>query len=174
MKRSELEHIIRASAANADTDEIVVIGSQAILGTIPNPPSELCESIEADVFPKKKPEDSILVDGAIGENSIFHQTFGYYAHGVDQDTAVLPEGAFGRLVPILNENTRGSTGWCLELHDLAVSKLVAGREKDILFVSAMLKHKLISPNVIHERLKMTLNKEKAQLAEERFSRMIRN
>ena len=131
MKRTGLEHIIRASAANADTDEIVVIGSQAILGTIPDPPRELCESIESDVFPMQKPEDSILIDGAIGENSIFHKTFGYYAHGIGKDTAVLPEGAFNRLVPLSNTNTRGSTGWCLELHDLAVSKLVAGREKDI-------------------------------------------
>lgn len=171
MKRSDLEHIIRASAANAGTDEIVIVGSQAILGTIPNPPGELCESIEADVFPKKRPEDSILIDGAIGENSMFHQTFGYYAHGVGRDTAVLPEGAFDRLVPLSNENTRGSTDWCLELHDLAVSKLAAGREKDILFVSAMLKHKMISADTVRERLKMTANKEKALLAEQRFSRM---
>jgi len=38
MKRADLEHIIRAAAANADTDEIVVIGSQAILGTFSDPP----------------------------------------------------------------------------------------------------------------------------------------
>ena len=171
MKRSDLEHIIRASSANADTDEIVIVGSQAILGTIPDPPGELCESMEADVFPKKKPKDSILIDGAIGENSIFHQTFGYYAHGVGRDTAVLPEGAFTRLVPVSNENTRGNTGWCLELHDLAVSKLVAGREKDIAFVSAMLKHKLIRADTVRERLEMTTDKEKALLAEQRFGRM---
>ena len=152
MKRIDLEHIIRAAAANADTDEIVVIGSQAILGTIPNPPDELCESIEADVFPKRNPDDAILIDGAIGENSVFHGTFGYYAHGIGPETAVLPEGAFDRLVPVRNENTRGSTGWCLELHDLAVSKLVAGREKDLLFVSAMLRHKLIDAGIVRERL----------------------
>jgi hypothetical protein len=32
MKRSELEHLIRAAGAIADDREIVVIGSQSVLG----------------------------------------------------------------------------------------------------------------------------------------------
>ena len=172
MKRAELEHIIRAAAANADSDEIVIIGSQAILGSIPDPPAELCESIEADVFPKQKPEASILIDGAIGEESVFHRTFGYYAHGVGPDTAVLPAGALDRLVPIRNENTKGNTGWCLEPHDLAASKLVAGREKDIAFVSAMLKHEVINASSLRERLTMIPDRERAALAERRLAGII--
>jgi len=35
MNRQQLEHIIRAAAANADVEDIVVIGSQAILGKHP-------------------------------------------------------------------------------------------------------------------------------------------
>ena len=156
MKRSELEHIIRASAGNADTDEIVIIGSQAILGTFPDAPEELLQSIEADVYPKADPSRSILIDGAIGERSFFHETFGYYAHGVSEETAVLPEGWKQRLVAVCNENTRGATGWCLEVHDLAVSKLVAGREKDIDYVSAMLRHQLVKLETVRERLASTL------------------
>jgi hypothetical protein len=38
MKRSELEHVIRAAATIAEDDEIVVIGSQAILGQFPDEP----------------------------------------------------------------------------------------------------------------------------------------
>lgn len=102
---------------------------------------------------------------------MFHQTFGYYAHGVGEDTAILPEGAFGRLVPVSNENTRGNTGWCLELHDLAVSKLIAGREKDIAFVSAMVKHKLVKADTIRERIMLVASKEKAALAQVRFKRI---
>src|SRR3954447_12412992 len=82
VNRSELEHVIRAAAAHAGTGEVIIIGSQAILGTYPDAPSELLRSIEADVFPKDRPADSILIDGAMGELSTFHQTFGYYAHGV--------------------------------------------------------------------------------------------
>lgn len=56
MNRTQLEHIIRAAAGNADTTEIVVIGSQAILGTYPDAPQELLVSMEADVFPPRVPE----------------------------------------------------------------------------------------------------------------------
>ncbi len=135
MKRSQLEHLIRASADIADVDEIVVIGSQAILGQFPDAPAELLVSVEADVFPLGHPERSDLIDGSIGEGSPFHATFGYYAQGVDESTAVLPRGWKQRLVPIRNENTRGVTGLCLELHDLLIAKYVAGRDKDRRFTA---------------------------------------
>lgn len=64
-----------------------------------------------------------MVDGAIGELSDFHQTFGYYAHGVDQTTAILPEGWMDRLIRVENENTGGAIGWCLEAHDLAANRI---------------------------------------------------
>ena len=154
MNRLQLEHIIRASAGNADAREIVVVGSQAILGAYPDAPAELLESMEADVFPKDCPAKAILIDGAIGERSIFHETFGYYAHGVDPSTAVLPQGWRDRLIRVENENTRGAIGWCLEEHDLAVSKLAAGREKDFVFVGALLRHGLVSLDVLRERVEL--------------------
>jgi hypothetical protein len=67
VNRLQLEHIIRAAAGNADTRDIVIVGSQAILGTYPDAPQELTRSLEADVFPKENPRDAILIDGAIGE-----------------------------------------------------------------------------------------------------------
>lgn len=86
-------------------------------------------SLDADVFPRYAPDKSDLIDGAIGELSMFHETYGYYAHGIDDTTATLPAGWANRLVPINNENTGGAIGWCLDVHDLALSKLVAGRDK---------------------------------------------
>lgn len=65
MKRSQLEHIIRASANIAEDDEIIVIGSQAILAQFPDAPAELLVSNEADVYPKNRPERSDLIDGSI-------------------------------------------------------------------------------------------------------------
>lgn len=132
--------------------EIIVIGSKSILGSFPNAPAELTMSMEADVFPKEAPERSILIDGAIGELSLFHETFGYYAHGVDETTARLPDGWKHRLVKVSNENTRGAIGWCLEPHDLAVSKLVAGREKDLSFVASLLRNRMVAMTLIRERL----------------------
>ncbi|HXT21630.1 MAG TPA: hypothetical protein VN923_12840 [Thermoanaerobaculia bacterium] len=49
MTRDQLEHVIRAAAVIASDDEIVVIGSQAILGQYPDAPAELLVSVEADV-----------------------------------------------------------------------------------------------------------------------------
>jgi hypothetical protein len=105
MKRSELEHVIRAASAIKLLDEFVIIGSQALLGEYPDEPEDLLVSVEVDLYPRAKPEDSDLVDGTIGEDSAFHDTYGYYAHGVGPETATLPSGWEGRLVPVKNENT---------------------------------------------------------------------
>jgi hypothetical protein len=152
MKRRDLEHVIRAAADIADDDEIVVIGSQAILGQYPDAPPELCVSVEADVYPKNKPGRADLIDGSIGEGSPFHETYGYYAQGVGETTALLPSGWRDRLVPVKNENTRGATGWCLEAHDLVLSKYAAGREKDDRFVRAALAARLVKAETLLERL----------------------
>ena len=154
MNRAALEHVLRAAAAIADERDFVVIGSQAILGQFPHAPDALLVSIEADIYPRQAPAKSDLIDGAIGELSMFHQTFGYYAHGVDETTATLPAGWVDRLVPFANHNTGGATGWCLEVHDLAVSKLVAGREKDLDFVCVLVRERMVDPAVLQERVTM--------------------
>jgi hypothetical protein len=139
MKRSELEHIIRAAGSIANDSEIVVIGSQSILGQFPDAPASLLVSAEADVFPMHHPQLSDLIDGSIGEGSPFHEMYGYYAQGVDDKTATLPSGWRERLVRINNPNTIGVTGLCLEVHDLAISKYVAGRDKDREFTRELAK-----------------------------------
>ncbi len=111
MKRAELEHVIRAAAATVNQRDIVVIGSQAILGSLSQPSAILMQSAEADVFPKEAPQLSIVIDGAIGELSLFHSTFGYYAHGVDETTAILPNGWRERLVRLETPAMLGAVGW---------------------------------------------------------------
>jgi len=164
MQRAQLEHIIRAAAGITGGNKFVVVGSQAILGQFPNPPGELLVSAEADVFSLRDPKDADLIDGSIGEGSPFHQTFGYYAHGVAEQTAVLPDGWKDRLIPVSNENTGDATGLCLEVHDLAVSKLVAGREKDLDFVGALLRHGLASSEHMERRLDSTILSEEQRAA----------
>jgi hypothetical protein len=152
MNRAALEHILRAASALVDMRDFVVIGSQAILGQFPQAPARLLVSIEADVYPRDAPNRSDLIDGAIGELSLFHQTFGYYAHGVDDTTAVLPTGWTERLIPLANANTGGATGWCLEAHDLAASKLVAGREQDVRFVRVLLQEGIVDAATLDARV----------------------
>lgn len=154
MKRAEFEHVLRA-AADVTKDDIVVIGSQAILAQYPDPPAALTESIEADVFPRNNPERADEIDAAIGDGSRFHETYGYYGHGVGPELAIAPEGWEERLVRLdvpAVVSARGSvTAWCLEAHDLVLAKLAAGRERDSEFAQAALRHGLVDPRELRTR-----------------------
>jgi hypothetical protein len=152
MTRAALEHVLRAASAVSNEKDIVVIGSQAILGQFPEAPADLLSSIEVDVYPRDAPDKSDVIDGALGELSAFHEAFGYYAHGVDHTTAVLPEGWANRLVRVESASTGWAVGWCLEVHDLAVSKLIAGRDKDVEFVAVLIRERMIDARVVEARI----------------------
>lgn len=154
MKRQQLEHILRAAAIIIECDEIVVIGSQAVLASHANASGALAESIEADVFTFRSPKDAEIIDGSIGEHSMFHRTFGYYAHGVGIDTATLADGWRDRLIRIGVALPGGGQvrGLCLEPSDLAVSKIAAGRDKDLRFVRELLDQRVSDRSTIENRL----------------------
>jgi hypothetical protein len=171
VRRVDLEHVIRAAAEIANDDEIIVVGSQAILGSFPDAPDELLVSMEADVYPKNRPDRSDLIDGSIGEGSPFHEAYGYYAQGVDETTAILPHGWHERLVPVRNEKMRGKTGWCLDPHDLVVSKTIAGREKDLFFLEGAARHRLVGLELLLARLAETeVDEARRKLAVDRLRR----
>lgn len=148
MKRAELEHIPRAWKGTTGETEFVIIGSQAILGRHPDAPRVLRQSMEADIYPKHRPELSPEIEGSLGRYSQFDLTFGYHADGVSPDTATLPTGWESRLVKVENENTNGAIGWCLDPHDIAFSKLAARREKDFAYVAALIRHKLVKASKV--------------------------
>ena len=51
MRRQELEHLIRAAAAITDQTEIMIIGSQSILGVVPEAPAQnFCEHARDRVY----------------------------------------------------------------------------------------------------------------------------
>ena len=166
MKRSDLEHVLRASKGVTGEAEFIVIGSQCILGPHPDAPKILRQSLEADLYPKQRPELSELIEGSLGRYSQFNLTFGYYADGVSPQTATLPKGWETRLVKVCNENTGGAIGWCLEPHDLAYSKLAARREKDLAFVRELLRHHLARQTVLSRLIANTEDEElRTKLAE---------
>jgi hypothetical protein len=166
MKRHELEHVIRA-AADITGDEIVVVGSQAVLGQFPDAPEELLVSLEADVYPRSDPSRADEIDGAIGDGSAFHETYGYYAHGVGPETPIAPAGWEDRLIPVPVALRGGGTsmGWCLEVHDLMLSKLAAGREHDLEFVRAALGARLVEPQQLHSRIELMPESHREQTRE---------
>ena len=87
------------------------------------------------------------------------------------DTATLPRGWQRRLVRVDNPNTNGYAGLCLEVHDLAISKYVAGREKDREFTRQLARHDLIDRTTLLERLAVTkLDPAVARLVKGRIAR----
>ncbi|GAB2952177.1 hypothetical protein GCM10027280_45720 [Micromonospora polyrhachis] len=157
MRREQLEHVLRSACQIAGDPDVLVIGSQSVLGAIPESrlPLEATASMEVDVAFFNDPDDQKAdqVDGAIGEFS-FHEMNGYYAQGVSVSTATLPEGWQDRLVLVESQSTQPGRGYTLEPHDCVVSKLVAGREKDYAFADALIRAGLIEPAVVAERIEM--------------------
>jgi hypothetical protein len=67
---------------------------------------------------------------------------------------VLPAGWEDRAEILDRPDSRPGFARCLEPHDLVVSKLVAGREKDISFATALIEHGFVAVETLHERAEM--------------------
>lgn len=134
MHRRQFEHLIAAAAEVSREREIVVIGSQAILGSVDEPPASMLLSMEADVYPLQDPGKAIEIEGSLGDGSPFQGMNGYYAHGVGPETAKAPAGWEERLVrveiPARVGQDSGAIALCLDVHDLILAKCVAGRDRD--------------------------------------------
>jgi hypothetical protein len=155
VNREAFDHAVRAAGAVLGEDEILVIGSQALHASVQQDlPPEAERSVEADVAALDDPDDrkADLIDGSIGEASMFHESFGYYAQGVSQVTALAPSGWRDRLVRYESPATNGVVAWCLEVHDLWLSKAAAMRPKDVEFCAALLDRGLVDAAVLRARL----------------------
>lgn len=165
MRREQLEHAIRTACQIIGHDEVIVVGSQAILGTYDETrlPAAATMSIEVDVLPiadtnAETARLADLIEGIAGELSPFEELHGFSIDGVDLDTAALPDGWRARLVRVQNANTAAPggqpcfTGWCLDKEDLCVAKLIAFRQKDRNFVAALLRADLVDADLIATRL----------------------
>jgi hypothetical protein len=154
MNRRQLEHAIRAACEVSGDSEIWIFGSQAILGQFPDAPEDLRASIEVDVQPKNRSDNMEPIEAFLGELSHFHHTHGFYVHSLPiEKAAVLPQGWERRTIKVFDrELTNGKTGWCVEAHDLAASKLVAYREKDRNFARVLLSEGMIDPQILVARI----------------------
>ena len=161
----QLEHAIRTACQITGQDEVIVVGSQAILGSYPEYelPFLATRSMEVDILPITDDNDTTieladLIVGVAGELSPFERLHGFSIDGVDLTTSALPDGWRDRLVRVQNKNTAAPggdpqyIGWCLDKEDLCVAKLCAFREKDRNFVDALIHEQLVDAKVISNRL----------------------
>lgn len=150
MKRGELEDAIRHATRITEQREVLVIGSQAILGSYDETqlPERATLSVEVDIAPIADDEKytlATLIDVNLGEWSQFHEDNGFYVQGVNVTTAVLPNGWEARTVQVAPDGPEGPLARCLDPHDLCAAKLVRGDEKDRDFVGALVEAGLIDP-----------------------------
>ena len=159
MRRDQVQHVARAAAQVAGVKRVLVVGSQAVLGTYDESelPERAVRSLEADIVVLDDDEQgtlSNLVDGSIGFGSRFHTTFHVYADGVDLTTSRLPDGWAGRVmterIPA-SDHTEPVTVHYLEAHDLCVAKLAAARTQDFEFVDALVAADLVDLPTLVER-----------------------
>lgn len=152
MYRHQLQHVILEIGRRFDIREFHIIGSAAILAVIPDPPvGTLTATRDVDVIPPGMDERlADRISFVLGEASDFDSEYGYHAQGVSCGTpAFAPRDWMTRAIPIQVENI---TAWCMEPTDLVLSKLGAGREKDIDFSRAAVQLGLVTENGLIDRL----------------------
>ena len=154
VKKSQLDHVLRAAGRITGDRQFIIIGSQSLHGKCPDLADAILKSIEADLIAANERDRTEWLN-AIGVDSPFHHSFGYYADPVDERTAVLPRGWKARLVRLAPGHTDGAIGLCLDPHDLAISKYVARREKDIVFNRELARMRLVGREKLIELLAVT-------------------
>ena len=154
MKKHQLDHVLRAAGKITGQKQFVIIGSQSLHGKYPDLPDQIVTSAEVDLIAKGAAERTEWLN-AIGQDSPFHEQFGYYADPVEEGTAVLPAGWKGRLVNLPPGDTEGVQGLCLDPHDLAIAKYVARREKDLAFNRALAERGILSQGRLIQLLAKT-------------------
>src|ERR1700722_19975618 len=147
MKKQQVDHVLRAAGRITGEKQFKIIGSQALHGKHPDLADDIVRSAEVDLIAKRDASRTEWLN-AIGQDSKFHEQFGYYADPVDETTATLPKGWQSRLVNLPAGDTGGVAGLCLDPHDLAIAKYVARREKDMIFTRELAARGIVS----HDRL----------------------
>jgi hypothetical protein len=154
MKKRQVDHVLRAAGRITGEKQFIIIGSQSLHGKHPDVADDILRSFEVDLIAKHDPPRTEWLN-AIGQDSHFHEQFGYYADPVDENTAVLPNGWKARLVNLPEVETDGVRGLCLDPHDLAIAKYAAGRDKDLAFTRELANRGLVAHNRLEELLDET-------------------
>jgi len=154
MKKRHIDHVLRAAGELTGEKEFVIVGSQALHGRLSQLPRALVRSAEVDLLATKR-ADRLAWLNTLGHGSPFHEQHGYYADPVDEATVKLPKGWRSRLIELPKGESCEIRGACLDPHDLAISKYVARREKDLQFTQALARRGYTSKRRLLDLLKAT-------------------
>src|SRR5580704_1839631 len=154
MKKQQVDHVLRAAGRITGEKQFIIIGSQSLHGKHPDLADDIVRSAEVDLIAKRDASRTEWLN-VIGQDSKFHEQYGYYADPVDETTATVPKGWRGRLVNLPPGDTQGVLGLCLDPHDLAIAKYVAGRDKDLLFNRQLVLRGLLDQTRLLQLLEVT-------------------
>jgi uncharacterized nucleotidyltransferase DUF6036 len=132
LRRSDIDHILRAAASLSGYSRFVMVGTGAVIATARHIPLAMMMTEEIDIYAEDAADIALvsdLIDGSIGRYSLFHKTFGYYGDGVSPSTAVMPLDWRSRAVEYVTPDGL-ATAVCPSANDIAIAKLTAWREKD--------------------------------------------
>lgn len=149
MKRTLLDDLLRAVERITGERDLVMIGSQAIHAVATDIPAEVVMSRECDLLFDEADPLAGAIDASLGPDSERAAELLVHVDTVSPSFPFLAPGWEQRLVPF---GPAAPHVRCLEIHDLVLSKLVAGRLKDYELVAVLFQRALADLGVIRERI----------------------
>lgn len=173
MQKSYLFDLISLVEGVLGEEELpIIVGSQALFAQTDHPPLVIRESRKCDFLlfgGKSKERDRI--NREYGVFSPFADEHGYYADALGLASVILPDGWEQRLQPLLDASGK-PVARCLEIYDLASSKIAAGRPKDLEFLGFGFSAELISIDIFLERLSLLKPKLENDALKDRLNRLV--
>ncbi len=152
MQKSDLFELVRQIKQIAPEEIPIIVGSQAVHVITQILPEIVQQSIECDfLLASEKSETRAEINKKLGVFSSYQLEHGFYADALGLATVILPTGWQERLQKFEDENGN-VIAYVAEIHDIAISKLIAGREKDFLFLKELFVREFIEIDVFLERV----------------------
>ena len=163
--RDDLLRAARSVAEHFSAERVIIVGSQAILLTWPDAPVVLKITPEIDIYPEnnrdweaRNPgfEASEEISVLFGEMSQFHERFGFYLDGVDENTARMPPDWLDHSETMeIDVYGRTAVVVCPSIEDVIVSKLHRLVKKDVTFIKACAEARSLDRLRILDRFRAT-------------------
>lgn len=145
MRVSQFYHVARAAAAIANVEYVNVFGANAILPWLSDlgmddmrnflDPDDISRELDLCVGDGTDDNLNTLIDGTIGELTYFDVTFNAYAHPNPMEGLFKAPSSWPKRARIVKEPSSNTKIVVPHYLDLIISKIIAGRPKDLEFAA---------------------------------------
>ena len=155
MNRAKLDRLLKAAAHRSGQSRFVLVGSAAVLGRGKNIPADMLQTNEIDIYaPDADDIEAVTEDlqAYLGKDSAFAFINGNYVDGVTPKTAKMPTDWPSRTVEYAGIGCPGVIAIVPDLNDIAISKMLAWRDKDRTWLAAGTRAGMIDSATMHLRI----------------------